>query len=200
MGKPVRQENGWRIRWTDEFGARRSQAFHDRTSAALALKRAQVAAEERKRGLRAPELEARTFMDAAHYWKENRAPQKRSYQDDLSMLRQLEPFLGKIHLNDHPGWLIAVDRYKAKKAKLNKKTVANHLTLQRSILRLAHQLGWSERVPHIQKPKIKIKQSDYSYLRNEGEIERFLSSARVEGEMAHMLYMTALYTGMRAGA
>lgn len=199
MSKPTPHNGGWRVRWTDENGVRQSKTFRDRGTAALALKKAKVEAEERKKGIRAPAIEPRTFLDASGYWKANRSPHKRSHQDDLSILRQLEPFFGKLLLNDHPAWLMAVDRYNAQKLHLNKKTIANHLTLLGSILRLAHQLGWSEWLPHIQKPKIKLKQSDYSYLRGQDEIERFLDAAEAEGEMAHMLYATAIYTGMRAG-
>lgn len=199
MSKPIRHRSGWRIRWTDENGVRRSRTFADRASADLALRKVRIEVEERRKGLRPPELEARTGKDAMDYWREHRAPQKRSYKDDLSMLKQLEPVFGKLALNDPAAWLVAVDRYKAVKAKLDKKTVANHLTLLKSILRLAHQLGWMDRLPHIQKPKVKLRASDYSYLRTEEEVRRFLSAAEFEGEMAKMLYMTAIYTGMRAG-
>jgi len=130
----------------DEHGVRQSKTFCERSTAALALKKAKVEAEERRKGIRAPALEPRAFLQASAYWKANRSPQKRSHQDDLSMLRQLEPFFGGLLLNDHAAWLMAVDRYKAEKIHLNKKTVANHLTLLGSILRLAYQLGWTERL------------------------------------------------------
>lgn len=133
------------------------------------------------------------------YWRQHRAPQKRSHHDDLSMLKQLEPVFGRLLLTDAPSWLIAVDRYKAQKARLNRKTVANHLTLLGSILRLAQQLGWLERLPHIQKPRVKVRSADYSYLRTTEEIRRFLSAAEAQGQMPHMLYTTAIYTGLRAG-
>jgi integrase len=41
--------------------------------------------------------------------------------------------------------------------------------------------------------------ADYRYLRTEEEIARFLLAAKNIDEMAHMLFMTALNTGLRAG-
>jgi integrase len=199
MGKPIRHYDKWRIRWTDENGKRRSRTFTDRKAAALALKRQELEVEERRRGLRAPELPDKTFSDAADYWEHHRAPLKRSYKDDLSMLKQLRPHFGKVPLADVGGMVIAIDRYKAKKTRLNKKTLNNHLTLLGSILRAAHDLGWMNRLPPLKKPRVRVASQDYSYLRTEDEIRRFLISAEAEGETAHMLYTTAIYTGMRAG-
>jgi hypothetical protein len=79
VAKPTKHYDTWRIRWTDETGKRRSAAFTEKKTAELALRKA----EERRRGLRAPELEPRTFLDASEYWRTHRAPQKRSQGDDL---------------------------------------------------------------------------------------------------------------------
>ncbi len=199
MGRPVYHYGKWRIRWTDEVGRRRSRNFHDQDTAALALKKVEVEVEERRRGLRPPEREAKTGRDAFEYWRRHRAPEKRSQQDDLSILKQLEPVFGRLPLNDTSAWVVAVDQYKARKDHLNKKTVANHLTLLVSVMRAAHDLGWMDRVPPVKKPKIKLVSKDYSYLRTKDEVRRFLEAAKVEGGMAYMLYLTAICTGMRAG-
>jgi len=70
------------------------------TTAELALRKAELDTEERRRGLRPAELGPRSFLDASAYWRSNRAPQKRREADDFSMLRQLEPHFGKVLLND----------------------------------------------------------------------------------------------------
>ncbi|RLB55673.1 MAG: hypothetical protein DRI90_19265 [Deltaproteobacteria bacterium] len=197
--KPSKHYGKWRIRWIDEHGKRRCRTLPDYKAAALILKREQLAAEERKLGLRPPVVVAKKFADAASYWEQNRAPQKRSCADDISMLRQLHPHFDKLSLNDLGAWVIAVDRYVALKSHLDRKTINNHLTLLGSILRVAHDLGWMPRIPKINKPKVRLISMDYSYLRSDDEIRRFLDAARAEGEMVLMLYLIAVCTGMRAG-
>lgn len=199
MAKPTKHYDTWRIRWTDETGKRRSATFTEKKTAELALRKAELEAEERRRGLRPPELQPRTFLDASEYWRTHRAPQKRSQGDDLSMLRQLEPHFGKLLLSDRAGWVIAVDQYRTHKARLNRKTVANHLTLLGSILRVAHELGWMEQLPVIRKPRVRLHSTDYSYLRTGEEEARFLRAAVPEGRMVYVLYLTAISTGLRAG-
>jgi integrase len=115
------------------------------------------------------------------------------------MLRQLEPHFGKLLLNDRASWVIAVDQYRTQKARLNRKTVANHLTLLGSILRVAHELGWMEQLPVIRKPRVRLHSTDYSYLRTAEEEARFLRAAAPEGRMVYVLYLTAISTGLRAG-
>lgn len=97
--KGKRLEGARRIRWTDATGKRRSQTFTEKKTAELALRKADLETEERRRGLRPPEPEPRTFLDAAAYWRSHRAAHKRSEGDDLSMLRQLELHFGKVLLN-----------------------------------------------------------------------------------------------------
>lgn len=199
MAKPIKHHGKWRIRWTDATGKRRSQTLTEKKTAELALRKAELETEERRRGLRPPELAPRSFLDASAYWRSHRAPQKRSEADDLSMLRQLEPHFGKVLLNDRAGCVIAVDHYRAKKARLNKKTVANHLTLLGSILRVAHELGWMEQLPVIRKPRVRLHSTDYSYLRTGEEVARFLRAAQPEGRTVYVLYLMAINTGLRAG-
>jgi len=199
VSKPTKHYGKWRIRWIDEHGKRRSQSFSDHKAAALALKQRKLAVEERKLGLRRPEVRPRRFAEAAAYWEHNRVPRKRSGKDDLSMLRQLRPHFDELLLNDIGRWVIALDRYGALKSHLDAKTVNNHLTLLGAILRVARDLGWLERLPPIRKPKVRAISTDYSFLRTDEEIHRFLEAARAEGEMVRMLYRTAICTGLRAG-
>lgn len=199
MGKPRKHYGKWRVRFTDERGKRRSKTFTDKKTAELALKQAEILVEERKKGLRPLEIEPKRFADAAAYWRENRAPQKRSYKDDISILKQLSEHFDQLLLNDHGAWIVAIDRYVALKSHLNKKTVCNHLTLLGTILRLAQDLGWCERLPRIKKPRIRLVSKDYSYLRTDDEIRRFLAEAIKEGGMVFMIFLVAIYTGARAG-
>lgn len=198
MAKPTKHYDKWRVRWTDETGKRKSQTFADRKTAELALRKAELAVEERRRGLRPPQLEPRCFTEAADYWRRHRAPLKRSEKDDLSILKRLEAHFGKLLLNDAASWVPAIDRYRAT-ATQEDKTISNHLVLLGSILRVARDLGWLERLPVIKKPRVRLHSSSYNYLRTPAEISQFLCAAREEGAMAHMLYAVAIYTGLRAG-
>src|SRR5882724_7680666 len=174
MGSPIAHYGRWRIRWTDENGARHSEVLTHKRDAEFKLRQHELEVEERRRGLRPPAMERKTFADAADYWERERSPGKRSFKDDVSMLKQLRLHFGNLQLNDGEAWVVAVDRYKASKASLSPKTVANHLTLLGSILRVAEEMRWLERLPKIRKPRIKAAGTDFSYLRTEDEIRRFL--------------------------
>lgn len=115
------------------------------------------------------------------------------------MLKQLRAHFGGLPLGNAGEWVVAVDGYRAKKGHLSDKTVANHLTLLGSVLRLARDLDWLDRLPRIKKPSVKLNSADYRYLRNKKEIDRFLQAALGEGPTISMLYRTAVCTGMRAG-
>lgn len=61
-------------------------------------------------------------------------------------------------------------------------------------------LGWMTKVPRIRKPRVRLISQDYSYLRTDDEIARFLRSAKEEeNELVFVLYAMAVYTGMREG-
>jgi hypothetical protein len=79
----------------------------------------------------------------------------------------------------------------ADKKPLDRKTINNHLTLLIAQVNLAHELGWIAKVPKIRKPKIRLFEADYSYLRTKEEIRRLLAAAEAEGELVHALYATA---------
>jgi integrase len=200
MAKPTKHYGRWRIRWTDETGKRCSEVHDDFKVATHALRQHEVEAEERRRGVRPVPAAPKTFAEAADYWERNRAPLKRSQKDDLSILKHLRPAFGEMSLASAPPWLPAIDRYLASHAgRLSPKTVANHLTLLGTILRAAAELEWMPRVPRIRKPKVRLISRDFSYLRSEEEVRRFLAAAAAESEAANVLYTTAVYTGLRAG-
>lgn len=199
MGKPVKHYGGWRIRWFDERGKRRSDthATHDDARRALARHEAEV--EAIRRGERRRLVEGKSFADLATYWLETRAVEKRSRKDDESMLRRhlLAAFgpmkLRAIGVED-------VDRYVSTRRTLDPKTVNNHLTLLRTMLNVAVDLGWLHMVPRFKKPRVRLFSEDFAYLRTSDEILRFLRLARErEGEMVFALFATAVFTGMRAG-
>jgi len=106
------------IRFTDENGKRKRKTFKDKKAAALALEQAEIIVEERKRGLGPVEMVPKTWLDASKYWAENRAPKKRSYNDDLTIIKQLDAHFAELRLNDVGRWVVEVDRYAALECKL----------------------------------------------------------------------------------
>jgi integrase len=200
MAKPFRTEgkSGWWIRFTDEFGKRRKKSFAEYRDAeeALALERSRVI--EVKKGRRDPTPPTKLYDDLADYWAQFKVPQKRSGYDDLSIMKaHLRPFFGGMKLAEIG--VEAVDRYLAEKSDKSKKTVNNHLTLLITQLNLAHELRWIARVPRIRKPRIRLFDADYDYLRTGEELRRFLLAAEQEGELVHACYSTAAFTGLREG-
>jgi len=67
------------------------------------------------------------------------------------------------------------------------------------MLNKAKELHWIAEVPAIKKPKVRLINDDYRWLRTEDEIRRVLLAAKDEGEAVYVFYATAIYTGMRAG-
>lgn len=189
---------GWRIRWLDEHGVRQSLTLTDQKTAQVERARRVVEVDEIKRGVRRRD-EHRTVGDALDLWLERRAPLKRSREDDQSMARvHIRPFFGGIKLRD----ITPADgeRFYATKPGLSPKTAHNIVTLVQSILIFARDdLRWVEKVPRLRKPKITRRANDYNFLRTPAEIARYLRAAREEGELVHVLYALAVYTGMRAG-
>lgn len=201
MARPTKHYGKWRIRWVDENGQRQSEVFDDYREAAFQLRQRELEAEERRRGLKAAPVVPKTFAEVADYWEKNRVPQKRSGHHDESILRRhLRPSFGAVTLGNPAVWIELVDKYVVERAHLNKKTVANHLTLLVTMLNVAVDLGWMTKVPRIRKPRVRLISQDYSYLRTDDEIARLLRSAKdEENELVHVLYAMAIYTGMREG-
>ncbi len=197
MSRPIRHGKGWRIRWTDEKGNRQSEVHTTFDDAKFSLARNQAEAQEAKRGLRELVPKKFLFNDLCNYYLSHFSVEKRRKRDDESVVRaHLRPFFGNMNL-DEVGE--AVDQFKVKRAHLNKKTLHNHITLLISMLRVAHEKNWLSKVPRIRKPKIRLFEKDFHYLRSDKEIHRFLSAAKMHCERTYVLYATAVYTGMRAG-
>jgi integrase len=198
ISKPIKHRTKWRIRWKDEHGERQS-AVHDKHSTALAALRAEQArVEEVRRGQRPAVPQPRSFAELCDYWLANRASQKRSGYHDESIIRcHLRPFFGGLQLAEVG--VEKADAFVVSRANLDIKTVHNHLTLLISMLNAAVDLGWLTKLPRIRKPKTSLFSADYSYLRTQVEIDRFLLAASSEGPLVYALYLTALCTGMREG-
>lgn len=166
--------------------------------AAFALARHKAEVEEIKRGLKLGLPPDKAFNDLCDYWIENRVPQKRSGHHDESIIRaHLRPEFGPVRIRNLG--VADVDRFKAKRSHLDPKTVANVLTLLVSMLNCAVDLNWIAKVPRIRKPRVRIFNEDFRYLRTSEEIAKFLRAANDEGEITYSLYATAIYTGMREG-
>jgi len=198
MATPEQFRNKWRIRWTNEFGKRCSAIFKNYSEAEFILRKKQIEVEEIRLGLRKPRPPEKTFDELCDYWLKYRTSRKRNPKDDPSIMRcHLRPFFGRFLLQNINIELI--DLFISGKNNLNPKTISNILTLLISLLNLAKSLGWATEIPKIKKPKIRLNSKDFNYLRTNEEVNRFLSSAKSEGDMPYMLYLTAIHTGMRAG-
>lgn len=216
QNKPIRHRSRWRIRWTDEAGARKSATFESYKDAERELHQHQAVADKRRLGLLAPEPSQHTFNELCDSWLELRASAKRSRETDVSLIRSgLRPGFGAMRIADltPPD----VDRYKIAHRHLAPTTVNHHLTLLVSMLRHAIELGWISKLPTIR--KLKLPEATYSFLRSEDEVRRFLRAALhhanrqgqrrdleagcekqiEEHKDVHALYATAVYTGMRLG-
>lgn len=196
--EPIRQGDKWRIRWTGEFGQRRSETWPDYNTALLKLREHELEVERIVQGYRGVVDTSRTFNNVFDYWIEKRAPLKRSCDDDLSIIRaHLRPAFGKLRLCDLT--LAHIDAFVEARAHLNVKTLNNQLTLLITVLNVAKEHHWITDFPRIRKPKSKGEVEDCRFLRTKEDVARFLRAAQDEGEHVYTFYATALYTGMRAG-
>lgn len=202
MSKPTKHYGKWRIRWTDHQGGRRSKTFLTQKEASLYLaEQIQKTHAVKNHGV-TPFVEGKTFEDLCAYWIENRAKSldmKRSFRADQSMIKvHIGPFFGKTPLKQIT--IQDIDRYKATKGpQVSSKTLHNQVTLLISMLNLAAELKWLVIAPRIKKPRISIDDSEFSYLRTDDEINRFLAAAETEGKKTSNLYFMAIHTGLRAG-
>ncbi|MCB0404709.1 MAG: site-specific integrase [Bdellovibrionales bacterium] len=195
--KPIRHGNKWRIRWIDESGTRRSEVYEKLSDAEFELQRRLLEVAEINRGLRIP-IVRKKFSDLAEYWSAHRCTQKKSGDDDRSILNaHLLPAFQDLLLEDIN--ILRIDRFKQSKTHLSPKTVNNHLALLRAMLNLAIELHWLKYSPKIKLARIDSASSNYRYLQTRDEIGRFLQAAEAEGKCVHALYSTAVYTGLRAG-
>ena len=196
--KPQKRRNGWRIRWIDERGERHSETHATCEDAKFKLEQRRVEVEEVRRGLRGATPPNRTFAELCERWLATRAKRKRSEHHDQSIIRaHLRPFFGLHRLRSIDQDLVS--EFIDSRDHLNEKTINNHLTLLIAMLNEAKERGWLVMVPRIRKFKIALFSREYSWLRTQDEITRFLIAARDEGELVFMLYATAIFTGMRQG-
>src|SRR5277367_3118348 len=166
MAKPVQHYGRWRVRWVDENGQRQSASFDDYKTAAHELRVRETQAEDVRRKLRASAPLRKSFNDLCDYWLAHRAPLKRSEHHDISVIRcHLRPAFGDLMLCDLG--VVEVDQFIASEAKLDKKTIANLLTLLVTMLNLAVDLNWLFKAPRIRKPKINLFERDFRYLGTE---------------------------------
>ncbi len=200
MSKPIRHGNKWRIRWTDENGKRCSETHGRKADAQLALTRALVEVEERKRGLRALVPRSCTFREAASLWMEVVGSGKRSRVTDQSFLRvHLLPAFGDLQLLEINQESVAQYQRDPVRRHLTANTLHHHITLVITVLRFAHRQGLLDSLPRLDKPKVPIDEQAYRYLKTEDEIVRFLSAARNEAALLFALYAVPVYSGLRLG-
>lgn len=165
---PSQHGDGWSARWTDHEGKRRRTTFRFKRDAEAYERKMKGEQEEIRRGLRGLPPAAKPFEAICTYWVENRASQKRSGPHDESIIRaHLRPAFGALML--HEISVVHIDKFIVERAHLNKKTVANHLTLLGAMLNVAKEIGWLALVPRIRKPKVRIFSADFSYLRTDEE-------------------------------
>lgn len=199
MSKPIKLPSGnWRVRWLDHAGTRQSSTVATWNEAQQLLRRAQAEADAIRSGERRAPPPKRNFDDLVEYWRTKRMIHKRSQGKDESVLRcHLLPIFRGMPLAAID--VAAIDAFMAARRHLSPKTVTNHVTLLLAMLNCAVDLGWLERVPRVRKPRVHMFSTDYRYLRTDDEVRRFLVAAADDGEDAHILYATAVFTGMRAG-
>lgn len=198
QAKPIKHRGKWRARWIDASGGRGSSVHNTYGEALRALAVHRVEVDDVRRGLRDAPPPEKSFSEACDYWLANRAPRKRSAKDDESIIRRhLRPAFGALRLRDIG--TAHIDAFTNARAALDLKTVANLLTLFKSILKVAHDLGWLARVPKVEKPRVRLNRFDFRFLRTDDEIAKFLRAAKAEADDVHALYSMAVYTGMRAG-
>lgn len=197
---PTRCGDRWRIRWIDHTGKRCSALFDGFDEAETELAERQSAARAIRRGAVAAPPPDKSFDDVADYWLKHRQD-KRSLAGDRSIIKRLRAALGVMRLR-HIG-REQIDAYQREQEArgLSPKTIANHLVLLGSMLRLAVELEWLTHAPAIKKPTADPDDEiDPPWLKTRDEIRRFLDAARAEPEpIVFVLYATAVYTGMRAG-
>lgn len=188
----------YRIRWFDEVGKRQSKVFLTKPEAKAELQKILYEVEQIKSGHLKKDNPAIIFDTLADYWLKHRTIYKRSAKDDESIIRiHLLPFFKGRAISTIK--TIEIDQLKARLGKLSPKTVSNILTLLISMVKLAVELEWLIKAPLIKKPSTKLFSQDYRFLKSKEEIQYFLDAAKFEGDMTHLLYSTAIFTGMRQG-
>ena len=199
MAKPFQHRDKWRIRVVDAFGRRLDRTFATREECLLFEADIKRERQRARLGFEPVKQVDRTYEQLCDRWREFVMSRKRSAKDDESIMRchLIPTFCGQ---SIHTISADQIDRLRQRLERERKpKTVRNILTLLRSQLNYAHDLEWITKVPKFRMPKVKLIEEDFRYLKTDGEIRRFLRTARAESEGAYVLYATAIDTGMRKG-
>lgn len=198
MAEPELHYGKYRIRWKDEKGKRCSQVFETRKIAKEELRKRIFEVQQVEAGLLRKDNHTITFGMLADYWLEHRAAYKRSKKDDVSAINK---YLNPAFQNKPIASIrtAEIDSFKKQLEHLTPKSQSNYLTLLITMLKLAVELEWLVKIPVIKKPSTKLFSKEYHFLQTTDEINRFLNAAKVEGGMVHLLYCTAVFTGMRQG-
>jgi len=179
-GLPIRDHDGWRIRWIDADGKRRSKNFPTNAykEAVAELTRIKGEIQAIKDGRMPRQQVVPTFDQFANqYWIPNRTRNKRSPKDDRSILKKhLLPAFGGMPLNHITTSKAEAFKGSLAESGLKSKTVNNILTLLISMLNYARELDFLYRLPQIKKPK--SYRRDYAYLKTDGQIRAFLRTAK----------------------
>lgn len=201
VGKPHKHGNRWRFSFYDGSGKRRwvtratrreaLEAMHAQKSEAALVRRGEVEVLPEKSW---EELEAFFLVEKA---------QKRSLDDDRGRMRiHLRPAFGGLRLVDIDE--VRVARFKAallqrvKRKHLSIGTVRLILALLKSMLNVALEARWVQRVPSVKLPPSEDK--PFHWIETDDGIAAFLQAARQETYPGLFeLYATAIYTGLRAG-
>ncbi len=197
MIKPKKHGNKWRIRPYDILDQRHSFIFDRYSDAVEHGIKFQAEQLQFKSGEKRIRVEPKKCSELFEYYQTNYSSQKRNPDDDASIIRaHLSRYFDQILLNDI---YLHVEQFKLTKKHLKPKTVSNILTLLTTMVNVAFELNWIEKIPKIRKPKVGIREKDFKYLRTGEEIQRFLTAARAKDDTAYYLYAFAIYTGCRAG-
>jgi hypothetical protein len=167
----------WRIRYTDEQGRRKTETHKKKHDAELALARAKVEVEERRRGLRQMRPVDVRLRDVWTVWRREVGLRKRSAATDDSFWRHhLEPVFGGLGVQEIDSQHLAKFRARQEGLGLTATTLHHHLTLLTTLLRFAHSKGWLQTAPRIPKPLLTLDEADFRYLKSPNELSRWLQT------------------------
>jgi len=197
-GLPSKDHNGWRIRWIDINGKRRSKNFSSYNEAVSELARIKGDIQAIKDGRAPVPTDIPTLKQfSKKYWVPNRVMKKKRPADDLSIMKKhLYPLFGDLPLN-----YITTEKVEELKAVLStslaSNTIRNVLACLSALLHYAQDMGFQFILPKIKKPP--VEKPEFNYLQDHGQIKAFLTTAKEKGYGVFALFATAVYSGMRAG-
>lgn len=198
VGKPQRHGKGWRVRWVDHLGIRRSQTFKEFKNASTHLQVKLLEKEKALVGLIQPTIEGKTFDDLCDHWLKNVVITKKSTKDHVSVINtHLRPYFGVRLLKQISTEYI--DQFVRSKSHLSPKTINNHLTMLSTMLNRAQEMNWLLQPPKIRKLSNQSSKDLNNYLRTEEEVRRFLLAASQEPLEVYAVYAFAIATGARQG-